>query len=267
VSPDPFEGILSVPLTRHRYLYALGNPVNHLDPGGEFTGSLTEFMTTLSIGAILLRVAIVGGISAILGDYPDAYGIGLWCAAKWGSWVLNFGGVGGVETKFKPRQKTGGDLSGFLLGEAVSERHENEDFFHPDWGGYTAWYWGEMTESPAEKFFALGLSGQAGIYAALEWPLGAERPIGLVTGIAKPGAEFIGFVGSRSFSVQFTPELEMSEGAMLSAVSASESLLSSFTFTIAAVGIGWGAVAATLINTGATGTWVHLTYGKEGARP
>ncbi|MBL9170536.1 MAG: hypothetical protein JNN07_22565 [Verrucomicrobiales bacterium] len=33
-SQDPFEGEPSTPVSRHRYLYAHGDPINHLDPSG-----------------------------------------------------------------------------------------------------------------------------------------------------------------------------------------------------------------------------------------
>lgn len=33
-SPDPFEGESSLPVSRHRYLYAHADPINHLDPSG-----------------------------------------------------------------------------------------------------------------------------------------------------------------------------------------------------------------------------------------
>ena len=33
---DPFKGLIFKPLTRHRYLYVRADPVNNLDPTGEF---------------------------------------------------------------------------------------------------------------------------------------------------------------------------------------------------------------------------------------
>jgi RHS repeat-associated protein len=69
LSVDPLDGLLSDPVTLHRYLYGNGSPTNFTDPSGEF--SLTE--TLVSLGKIsLLAGAITGTVGAaalaILGD-------------------------------------------------------------------------------------------------------------------------------------------------------------------------------------------------------
>lgn len=48
---DTFEGVVSDPITLHKYLYGNGDPVNHIDPTGKF--STTEMMVTTGIiGAV-----------------------------------------------------------------------------------------------------------------------------------------------------------------------------------------------------------------------
>ena len=50
ISQDPFAGQTEDPITLHRYLYASCDPVNRVDPGGEFDGSLTGLSAALTIG-------------------------------------------------------------------------------------------------------------------------------------------------------------------------------------------------------------------------
>ncbi len=58
-SADANEGISGDPLSLHRYLYADGNPVNNLDPSGNFT--LTEAVETAGVVGFLAGT-VIGGI-------------------------------------------------------------------------------------------------------------------------------------------------------------------------------------------------------------
>jgi RHS repeat-associated protein len=51
LSPDEWRGVQFDPRSFHRYLYALANPVNRIDPSGQF--SLPELVATVSILEIL----------------------------------------------------------------------------------------------------------------------------------------------------------------------------------------------------------------------
>jgi RHS repeat-associated protein len=53
---DPFAGNNRDPQSLHKYLYAHCNPVNNLDPSGEFTGSLLELVTTIAIRLLLFTM-------------------------------------------------------------------------------------------------------------------------------------------------------------------------------------------------------------------
>ncbi len=61
VARDGFEGVLNSPVTLHRYLYVGANPVNDLDPNGNF-----------SLSSVLATVGIIGILVTIPGDStPD----------------------------------------------------------------------------------------------------------------------------------------------------------------------------------------------------
>lgn len=52
VRPDPFRGVIHDPLTLHRYLYAGADPVNNVDPTGNF------FTVGSILGALSINVAV-----------------------------------------------------------------------------------------------------------------------------------------------------------------------------------------------------------------
>jgi len=55
-SRDPVRGQYREPMTLHRYLYCLNDPINRMDPMGEM--SLQELTESTSIGARLLRSVV-----------------------------------------------------------------------------------------------------------------------------------------------------------------------------------------------------------------
>jgi RHS repeat-associated protein len=61
---DPYEGDIYAPATLHKYLYAANDPVNKVDPNGEFFGGMSEVMLSLSVRAITfsIRYPTVTGI-------------------------------------------------------------------------------------------------------------------------------------------------------------------------------------------------------------
>jgi RHS repeat-associated protein len=51
---DPFDGMLSEPLSLNKYAYVHGNPINNIDPTGMFTGNIGELLATLEVQGTLL---------------------------------------------------------------------------------------------------------------------------------------------------------------------------------------------------------------------
>jgi len=88
---DPFRGNVDDPQSLHKYLYTHGDPINGIDPSGEFLGlaigvglGLTVGLSALSLltaaitlqGAIVIGLATAGAI-ALIGFYNSQWGTSL----------------------------------------------------------------------------------------------------------------------------------------------------------------------------------------------
>ncbi len=70
---DSFGGVQEDPVSLHRYTYTANDPVNHIDPSGNF--SMGEVMTSIAIMgtlALIAGYALLGVGLAVNGDSPDA---------------------------------------------------------------------------------------------------------------------------------------------------------------------------------------------------
>jgi RHS repeat-associated protein len=63
ISRDPFVGFLEEPISRHKYIYANGNPVNYTDPTGLF--SLSETISSVGIRGVLSNVGTLAKAQAV----------------------------------------------------------------------------------------------------------------------------------------------------------------------------------------------------------
>ena len=78
---DPFDGNNEDPQSLHKYAYAHCDPVNGVDPSGEFT--LLSLLTSFSIQAIVFRMVVgglLGAIDGMLNDDGSALEGALWGA-------------------------------------------------------------------------------------------------------------------------------------------------------------------------------------------
>ena len=82
LTTDPVEGGLSIPMTRHRYVYGNVDPINHIDPSGKI--SLTNVISGVAILSNLFAIGadyfpILQDVYADLGEalFPDAYTLGV----------------------------------------------------------------------------------------------------------------------------------------------------------------------------------------------
>ena len=66
VSTDPHPGVIFDPPTLHRYLYSINDPVNRIDPGGQF--SMASVSVSVSISTILTSImpSITFGVVTIV---------------------------------------------------------------------------------------------------------------------------------------------------------------------------------------------------------
>jgi RHS repeat-associated protein len=76
VSLDSFDGRSADPLSLHKYLYTAGNPINHLDPGGDEFFGFADVTAALSIaGEIMgIQLSVASGFFVAL-DQPDIFNI------------------------------------------------------------------------------------------------------------------------------------------------------------------------------------------------
>jgi len=93
---DPFAGNINDPLSLHKYLYGNGDPVQNVDPNGEF--SVTASLGAIGIQGLLAGIQL-GAIGAAFGAVTGAIDAGLagddilngaLNGAKWGG-VIGFG--------------------------------------------------------------------------------------------------------------------------------------------------------------------------------
>ena len=56
-SMDVFPGIVSDPMSLHKYVYGENDPVNNVDPSGQFVGGISEAMMVVTIVSVLHAVA------------------------------------------------------------------------------------------------------------------------------------------------------------------------------------------------------------------
>jgi len=76
---DVYEGRIGEPITLHKYLYAGGNPVIHIDPSGlSFDLSFSSFTAAQKLGTILIGIGAVGMVVSDPGppEYPGGFGEG-----------------------------------------------------------------------------------------------------------------------------------------------------------------------------------------------
>ena len=105
---DPVRGGFREPMTLHRYMYCINNPVNFVDPDGEwavvvgtaFSGAGADFGFTLSAGLYF-------GIN-------DETGEVFWGTIQWGGVGLSVGTAVsvGIDVAYSPNANSGDDLKG-----------------------------------------------------------------------------------------------------------------------------------------------------------
>jgi hypothetical protein len=256
ISPD--EGQSRDPLSLHKYLYASSDPVNGIDPSGY--DDLGEISAALSIGSTISsisNVAVTGIVSALFNGLPDAVGFGVFVAAPH-SWSV--AALGGVEVIYSTRFKVavtywfGGVEPSITTPLSVLSSGGSHQL--TEVGVFAAWYW-NLNDLGADVFALAGASAGAGFVGVEQ----AGPTQALLFGISNDLDLGVFGIYGKSWPIMHT-QVGLSEGAMISQASLAEAA-----FTGAGIIYGGGVsnvggLAATVINAGAVGTWVHYAYGK-----
>ncbi|MGD1908611.1 MAG: RHS repeat domain-containing protein [Leptolyngbyaceae cyanobacterium] len=66
ISTDPFEGMMDLPVSRHRYLYGNNNPLTFIDPSGLLSFNFNEVLSSLNTLQVLQNLASFGAIASPL---------------------------------------------------------------------------------------------------------------------------------------------------------------------------------------------------------
>ena len=166
---DPFEGDPYAPMSLHKYLYAVNDPVNRFDPSGYF--SLTELMVTSAISGILNAIpAVMAGdsIGAVLqrlaiGAVEGAalYTAGLFAfkyLGRLGKWLYSIHAERAAESVFNRLARSGPLWPGLSLPRYFSLTTKLGEEF---------WFTVNATEHLAEQLIRLGVPGTTKFTSAL----------------------------------------------------------------------------------------------------
>ena len=97
---DPFSGNTQDPQSLHKYLYVHNNPVNSIDPSGQYSlaGTLSVIQITGTIMSIampsLITLGAAGNLGAVLDTPPDAFVVSVSASYIFKSLGKGFGGMG-----------------------------------------------------------------------------------------------------------------------------------------------------------------------------
>jgi RHS repeat-associated protein len=116
LSLDPKLGKLSVPQTLNRYVYCANNPLNRIDPTGEFWNILIGAVAGAIIGGVI--AAVTGGdvLAGVAGGLVGGAIAGATCGAS----LLVTGAVYGATSSFTSTMiETRGDIGASLTSAAI----------------------------------------------------------------------------------------------------------------------------------------------------
>jgi RHS repeat-associated protein len=278
-SLDPFSGNSTDPQSFHKYLYAGGNPVSHVDPSGLF--SCGDVLGVISIITTIVvafgRPSIVGWISIRRG-LPDAVAFGIY-----GSFAGNVlsgataGGFGGVEVVFSPREGKAaffwfGAAEGLVngagsTGSAANRVEQYLNTFHFEVGAFEAWEWGGSVEGEGLGWFNLiGLALPNDLFVGYEYEI-TEGTHAVFFGVSQDiiGKSHAGIYGISGPQGSIGRPFEVSKADMWTATTAADTLLSGLISTKVPVPV-WAAGASVLLNATLIWWWLDKTY-RQPRRP
>jgi hypothetical protein len=99
---DSYDGDPQSPMSLHKYIYAVGESVDRLDPSGH--DSLDELMAAFTVASTVASLSnvLVAGVYSLYSGLPDAVGFGVYAAGGVGE-SHTLGGIAGAEVVYLPR--------------------------------------------------------------------------------------------------------------------------------------------------------------------
>jgi RHS repeat-associated protein len=157
---DPFQGFVTQPLSLHRYLYAVSDPVNKRDPTGRFATTTAEAVNVAALATTLLQSAAANlFLAQALGVFDTGEGKFIDRQERErepGKYVYRFGNSRQVNPP-RPDRDITPDRDGMVGPEFPPRPRGVSAFSNPETAPVRGWYYRIEKEAVAVSPYPLGI--------------------------------------------------------------------------------------------------------------
>jgi hypothetical protein len=231
---DSYDGDPQSPMSLHKYIYAVGDSVDRLDPSGH--DSLDELMAAFTVASTVASLSnvLVAGVYSLYSGLPDAVGFGVYAA----------GGVGKSHTSVAspaPRWSTYLDCVKLPFTPGAVSRVRAQEA-----GVFAVWYWNFKKVGGVDPLGIIGTSA-GGALLGYEGS-GPGKPQGLLFGLSTNSDPSIFGIGGIETKFSSSP---ISEGEMSAQAVGAEAAFQLAGLYRFGVPINTGALAGIIVSGGA----------------